>query len=60
MKTHFIDINADGIWENDFDTFYDNRLNRIVKALNKLVIPQDTSSIELEVYEDIEEETQEV
>jgi hypothetical protein len=59
MKTHFIDINADGIWENDFDKFYDNRLNRIVKALNKLVIPQDTSSIELEVYEDIEE-TQEV
>lgn len=60
MKTHFIDINADGIWENDFDTFYDNRLNRIVKALNKLVIPQDTSSVELEVYEDIEEETQEI
>jgi hypothetical protein len=60
MKTHLIDVNSDGIWENDFDTFYDNRLNRIIKALNKLVIPQDTSSIELEVYEDIEEETQEV
>lgn len=60
MKTHFIDINKDGIWENDYDTFYDNRLDRIVKALNKMVIPQETSNVELEVYEDVEEVTEEI
>lgn len=55
MKTHFIDIDKDGIWENDYDLFYDNRLKRITKALNKFVIPQDQPSENLEVYEDIEE-----
>ena len=55
MKTHYIDINKDGIWENDYDTFYANRLKRITNALNKLIIPQDTSNTELEVYQDIEE-----
>jgi len=55
MKTHYIDINKDGIWENDYDTFYANRLKRITNALNKLIIPQDTSNKELEVYQDIEE-----
>ena len=60
MKTHFIDINKDGIWENDYGTFYDNRLKRIVKALNKLIIPQDTSNVELEEYEDVEEVVDEI
>jgi hypothetical protein len=55
MKTHLIDINKDGIWENDYDTFYTNRLKRITNALNKLIIPQDTSNTELEVYQDVEE-----
>ncbi|CAM3789899.1 DUF262 domain-containing protein [Flavobacterium gelidilacus] len=55
MKTHFIDINKDGIWENDYDTFYNNRLDRIATALNKLIIPQETPNIEYEVYEDVEE-----
>jgi hypothetical protein len=55
MKTHFIDINKDGIWDNDYDTFYKNRLSRITKALNKLIIPQEISTVELEVYEDTEE-----
>lgn len=55
MKTHFIDVDKDGIWDNDYDTFYDNRLERITKALKKFIIPQETSG-ELEVYEDLEEE----
>ena len=54
MRTHLIDIDKDGIWENDYDTFYDNRLKRITKALNKFIIKQDTPKL-LEVYEDIEE-----
>lgn len=60
MKTHFIDIDKDGIWENDYDTFYDNRIKRIVIALNKLIIPQDTSNLGSEVYEDVEEITTEI
>ncbi len=58
MKSHLIDIEKDGIWDNDYDTFYDNRLERITKELQKFIIPQDTKE-ELEVYEDIEE-TEEV
>lgn len=60
MKTHFIDIDKDGIWENDYDLFYNNRLNRISKALNKLIIHQDNYSNELEVYEDVEEVSSEL
>jgi hypothetical protein len=49
-------VEKDGIWENDYDTFYDNRLKRITKALSKFVIPQDQSTEDLEVYEDVEEQ----
>lgn len=55
MKTHFIDINNDGIWINDYHTFYENRLERITAELNTFIIPQDTSNAELEIYEDLEE-----
>ena len=55
MKTHFIDINNDGIWNNEYDTFYENRLERITAELNSFIIPQDTSNVELEIYEDLEE-----
>jgi hypothetical protein len=54
MKTHFIDIEKDGIWDNDYDTFYHSRLKRITKALSKFIIKQEIEG-ELEVYEDIEE-----
>jgi len=60
MKTHFIDINKDGIWDNDYYTFYENRLERITDALSKLIIHQDVINIELEVYQDIEELIDEV
>jgi hypothetical protein len=54
MLTHFIDIDNDGIWENDYEKFYHNRLKRIAKSLNKLIIAQEQTKT-LEVYEDIEE-----
>lgn len=56
MKSHLIDIEKDGVWENDYDKFYHARLKRISKALNKFIISQDSvSEAPLEVYEDIEE-----
>ena len=56
MKSHFVDIEKDGVWENDYNKFYHARLKRISNALNKFIIPQDgVSSASLEVYEDIDE-----
>ncbi len=56
MKSHLIDIENDGIWENDYEKFYSTRLKRISKSLNKFIISQDDNSVTpLEVYEDIEE-----
>lgn len=55
MKTHFIDVEKDGIWDNNYEAFYHNRLSRITKALNKFIIPQEHGSEALEVYEDTEE-----
>ena len=54
MKSHFIDIEKDGIWENDYDKFYHNRLKRVTKEINKFIINQDSTG-PLETYEDIEE-----
>jgi len=56
MKSHLIDIEKDGVWENDYDKFYHARLKRISKVLNQFIIPQESiSEVPLEVYEDIEE-----
>ncbi|MBC2715014.1 MAG: hypothetical protein HF978_06855 [Desulfobacteraceae bacterium] len=56
MKSHLIDIEKDGVWDNDYDKFYHARLKRISKALNKFIITQeDVSNVSLDVYEDIEE-----
>lgn len=54
MKSHLIDLDKDGIWENDYDSFYDNRLKRITKKLQKFIIVQEVKE-ELEVYEDVDE-----
>ncbi|MBK7587932.1 MAG: hypothetical protein IPI22_06125 [Bacteroidetes bacterium] len=55
MKTHLIDVENDGIWDNDFITFYNNRLTAITNKLSSFIIPQDTTGQALEVYEDVEE-----
>jgi hypothetical protein len=55
MKTHLIDVENDGIWSNDFITFYNNRLTAITNKLSSFIIPQDTTGQALEVYEDVEE-----
>lgn len=61
MKTHLIDIEKDGIWENDYEKFYNSRLKRISKALNRFIISQEVGTApSLEVYEDIEEPVVEI
>ena len=53
MKTHLIDTEKDGLWDNDYDKFYHSRLKRISKALNKFIINQSQPSEGLATYEDL-------
>lgn len=55
MKTHLIDdLDGYGIWNDDYKTFFDKRVQRISAELNARIIPQ-RSEQPLEVYQDIEE-----
>lgn len=53
LSHHYIDLEADGIWDNDYDKFFHNRIKRIVKELNEEIIPQEETEI-VEIYEDVE------
>jgi len=55
MATHLIDdVDAFGVWENDYGTFFTKRLKRISTELNERIIPQQAEQA-LEVYQDVEE-----
>jgi hypothetical protein len=54
MSTHFIDMDKDGLLENDYEKFYKNRLSRITEALQAFIIPQ-VNNEGPEQYEDIDE-----
>ena len=59
MKTHLISLDRDGVWENDYDKFFENRIKKISKALNKFIIHQDANSlINLEHYDDVEDDSE--
>lgn len=54
MKTHLIsNLEKFGIWNNDYDTFFDERAKVVNKELSKRIIPQDTGA---EIYEDLLED----
>lgn len=56
MLTHLIDIDHDGIFENNYELFFTSRLQRISTSLNMFIITQELNSdLDLEVYEDINE-----
>ena len=41
MKTHLIDeLDAFGVWDNDYDTFIEKRSRRILKEINKRLNPK--------------------
>lgn len=54
MLSHYINLETDGIWDNDYENFFNKRINRIAKELNKKIIPQERPE-NIEIYEDIEE-----
>ena len=55
MKTHLVgDLYAFGIWDNDYKSFYENRIKAISHELGKRIVDQKSDE-PLEHYEDIEE-----
>jgi hypothetical protein len=60
MKSHLIDdLEKFGIWNNDYDTFFEKRAERISEELDKRIIPQDVDGkgqdVKFDDYEDNEE-----
>ena len=43
MRTHFINVDKDGIWDNDFASFLDRRCATIANALSKKLIDQNNA-----------------
>jgi hypothetical protein len=58
MKTHLIDLDKSGVWDDDYEVFWKNRAKAISKELTKRVIPQDidqtSQEINTEDYDDPE------
>ncbi len=55
MQTHLIDnLEEYGIWKDDYDKFFNQRVKRISEELSKRVISQKVED-DLEVYEDLDE-----
>lgn len=40
MKTHLIDLNQYGVWDDNYDTFFEKRAEKISEELSKRLIPQ--------------------
>jgi hypothetical protein len=40
MRTHLIELNNYGVWDNDYDTFFEKRAEKISEELSKRLIPQ--------------------
>lgn len=59
MKTHFIRLDDFGIWENNFERFFDKRASLVSKELSKRIIARDTDTVPQQVkLDDYEEEAE--
>lgn len=58
MKTHLIeDLDAFGIWDDDYDKFFDERAKAVSRELSKRVIKQDIDKQgQSSIVDDFEEE----
>jgi len=45
MKTHLINLNSDGIWDDNYTEFFHNRCETISEELKKRIIPRDIDLI---------------
>ena len=39
MKSHLINIRRDGIWDDDFNTFFANRAKAVSRELKNRILP---------------------
>ncbi len=57
METHLVDLDSFGVWNDDFDTFFDRRCEMIGKELRARVIPRSVDekpqAIELNDIEEV-------
>ncbi|MCA4810600.1 DUF262 domain-containing protein [Empedobacter stercoris] len=61
MRTHLIDIENDGVLDNDFDLFLKNRILAIHKEFKKRIIEQDSDKIyQPSIVTDLDEEINEL
>jgi len=44
MKTHLVDLDTSGVWNNDFDRFFVKRAKAVSRHLEKRLIPQDVDT----------------
>jgi len=58
MKTHLINLEKDGIWDDDYRKFFDNRCEAISKELRKNIIPRETDQLGQAVNKDDLEESE--
>jgi len=58
MKTHLINLDSYGVWDNDYEEFYSKRCSAIAKELKKRVIFQDVDKHKQTVIQDDFEETE--
>lgn len=55
METHLIsDLDAFGIWDDNYEDFFNKRIEKISAELNRRIIPQQSEET-LEQYEDVDE-----
>ncbi|MBA2362803.1 MAG: hypothetical protein H0V86_04665, partial [Chloroflexia bacterium] len=52
MTSHLIDVNEFGIWEDDYDAFFEKRCQAISKELTMRVIHQDIDERGQEIHTD--------
>jgi hypothetical protein len=56
MRTHLIDLDNSGIWDNDYDRFLDRRCAAIARELSKKVVSRDIDSRgQVPMFDDVEE-----
>jgi hypothetical protein len=58
MKSHIIDLDSFGVWENDYERFFQRRCEAISKELEKRVIPRPIDAqgqdVQTDDFEDVE------
>ena len=57
-KTHMIDLERFGVWDNDYERFFRRRCEAISKELEERVIPQPVDAhgqdVQTDDFEDVE------